>query len=246
MPGSPTTSTRMPRPASAESSAARNVATSDVRPTKPAAPLSVTQRESYNRRGFSGQPDGSGTGHRRRGARLYSPNVALALRSANRADPLHACLAEYVFDSHPERRSHAAHHRGFHTLTSRLFRMARSWVASGRRCARAVAMMSRSAGSPWNVAGRLARAMTTSTSKGTISTTPTAAASRIQTSKARSSVSLPLACNICASHRLTAARRPAPRDPRRSRPQRSLAGSRGDPKSHHSQTCVSRRINDRP
>lgn len=130
---------------------------------------------------------------------------------------------------------------GLQIRDARLLRIDRSWVASGIRCARAVATMRRSAGSPWNETGRLSRAMTTSTSSGRISITAAAAASRIQTSKDRSSASRFLACSVCASHRLTAAKRSSARDANRSSAFRSFFGSRSEPSNHQSQTCVSSR-----
>ncbi len=113
------------------------------------------------------------------------------------------------------------------------------------RCARAVATMRRSAGSPWNEAGRPSSAITTSTSSGTISITAAPAASLIHTSKGRFSTSRPFACSISASQRLTAAKRNAARDASRSNAARSRVRRRSEPSSHQSQTWVSAALSPR-
>ncbi len=129
-------------------------------------------------------------------------------------------------------------------VTARLFRIKRSCVARDMRCARAVATISRSAGSPWKARGSLSSAVTTSTSRGSTSITP--AASRIHASNERSKMSRSFACSICASHKLTAARRSAAREASRSSAFRSCTGSWSEPSSHQIQTCVSSRISGSP
>ena len=129
--------------------------------------------------------------------------------------------------------------QGDHSLAVRERRIARSRVANGMLWARAVATMSRSAGSPWNLAGKASSATTTSRSRGNTVKTLDSVARVSQSENGSGSSSRRLEWSSCASHRLIAARHTLPRSAAASSAFRSadFSGDRGV--SHQIQKCVS-------
>ena len=136
---------------------------------------------------------------------------------------------------------------GDQSLAVRERRIARSRVASGIPCVRAVATMSRSAGSPRNRVGKLSTAITTSRSSGRTVRTRDSVARVNQSENGSGSCKRCLECRSCASHKLMAARYTPPASAAASSAFLS-AGLRGDlGVSHQIQKCVSRsKINAGP
>ena len=129
--------------------------------------------------------------------------------------------------------------QGFQSLTTRERRMARSRVARGRSCVRAVATINRSAGSPWNPADSPSKANITSRSSGSTVRTLGSVARTSHWADGSGSSSRCLAFSSCASHRLTADRHTSPASAAASSASRSPR-LRGEPGvSHQIQKCVS-------